>query len=91
MCVIRDMQSQRYDCDVEAAVAPFARYVISATRAQDSAVPHQKGVTRIMAGNCRLRGCQCVASGEVTTEQCSVANCLNYTGTSNVSFISLYS
>ena len=31
-----------------------------------------------------------IASGEVATEQCSAANCLNYTGTSKVSFISLF-
>ena len=32
-----------------------------------------------------------VASGEVVTEHCSAANCLDYMGTSNVSFISQFS
>ena len=35
----------------------FACYVVSATPAQDSAVPHQKNISRIMGGNCPLHDC----------------------------------
>ena len=54
--VIGDSLSQRYDCDVEAVMAPFTRYFISTMRPKDSAVPHHKSVPHIMAGNCRSCG-----------------------------------
>ena len=45
-------------------------------------------VIRITA-NCRFANTISVASEEVATVQCSAANCLNYAGTSKVSFISI--
>ena len=52
----------------------LARYVISTMRVQDSAVPHQKSVPCIMAGNCRLRDCRwcnkCISTSLRSTVFC---------------------
>ena len=63
-------------------MAPFARYVISTMRAQDSAVPHQKSIPqiKIIAGNCRF----CDYHWRSNWISSSAANCLNHMGMLNI-------
>ena len=56
VCVIGDSVIE-VDCEVEAIIAPFSRYVISTTRAQVSAMPHQEPSSLPSCNHC-LRDCR---------------------------------